>query len=231
MRRIFNRWFLTFWVVAASVAPTFGASVVVNEIMYHPPSTNLAEQWIELFNTDTQPMDLSGWKTTKGVQFVVPAGTVLPARGYLVIAADLATFAAKNPGVTNVVGGWSGSLNNSIEISDASGQVINSVDFYSDGDWAVRRLGPVQYNHQGWEWFAEHDGGGASIELINPALPNVYAQNWASNRDTRSTPGRANSVAITNAAPFVSAVAHAPIIPKSTDTVTITARVLDEQSS
>jgi hypothetical protein len=232
MRRYFRSYFLILWVATLIGAPTsFGAGVVINEIMYHPPSTNLAEQWFELFNPESSPVDLSGWRITKGVQFSIPTGTILPADGYLVIAADRAAFVAKNPGVTNVVGGWVGSINNSIEISDASGRVINSVTFYSDGDWAVRRLGPVQYNHQGWEWFAEHDGAGASLELVNPALPNSYAQNWESNRDSRSTPGRANSVARTNTAPFVSAVAHAPVIPKSSDTVTITARILDEETS
>jgi len=62
-------------------------------------------------------------------------------------------------------------------------------DFFSDGDWAVRRMGAVQYNHQGWDGSLRTDGGGASLELINPILPNTYAHNWASNRDTSSTPG------------------------------------------
>jgi hypothetical protein len=46
--------------------------------------------------------------------------------------------------------------------------------------------------------------------------------------NTNSTPGQANSVASSDAAPFVSGVGQWPPVPKSTDQVFITARIVDE---
>src|SRR5258708_32092479 len=45
------------------------------------------------------------------------------------------------------------------------------------------------------------------------------------------SPGRPNSIASTNAAPLVIGVAHAPVIPRPTDVVTVTARILDEHTT
>src|SRR5262249_23033596 len=63
---------------------------------------------------------------------------------YLVVAADLAAFQAKYPGVANAVGGWKGSLANSaetIELTTALGETVNSVRYASEGDWAQRERG------------------------------------------------------------------------------------------
>ena len=106
--------------------------------------------------------------------------------------------------------------------------MINTVEFYADGDWATRIMGPVEYNRKGWEWFSLADGLGASLELINPNLPNSYAHNWAANINTNSTPGAANSAASADATPFVAGVGHWPPVPKSTDQVFVTARIADE---
>ena len=200
--------------------------------MYHPPSTNLLEQWVELYNPGTNAVDLTGWQFVNGVHFSFPSNTIMAGGSYLVVAADLATFQTKFPGVANVVASWPGPIEgHTIELDDNLGQNVNSVSFYSDGDWAVRVMGAVMYNHQGWEWFALHDGYGSSLELINPQMPNSYAQNWGSNKDTNATPGRANSILQANVAPFVTEVAHNPIIPQSSESVTVSARITDEHTN
>src|SRR5207237_6656238 len=80
-----------------------GAGVVINEIMYHPSSENLLESFVEIYNTDAAATNLSGCQLTKGLEFVFPTNTVLGAGGYLVIAADRATFTNKYPGVINLL--------------------------------------------------------------------------------------------------------------------------------
>ncbi len=167
-----------------------------------------------------------------------PTNTVLPAGGYLVVAADGPTFTRKHPGVDNFIGGWTGTLGHALELSDSAGLVISSIEFYDEGDWAVRVLGagavlgaPDRYGGLGWEWSAPHGGAGASLELINPSLPSSYAQNWGPNKDTNSTPGRANSIGTNNVAPFIAQVAHSPPIPLPSDPVTITARIVDEHTT
>src|SRR6266496_2608771 len=52
--------------------PAQGQMVVINEIMYHPPTTNLLEEWFEIYNPGTNAVDLSGWQVTKGIQFTFP---------------------------------------------------------------------------------------------------------------------------------------------------------------
>ncbi|MEJ2704561.1 MAG: CotH kinase family protein, partial [Sedimentisphaerales bacterium] len=92
-------------------------------------------------------------------------------------------------------------------------------------------LGPVDHGHRGWSWIALHDGRGKSLELMNPALPNEYGQNWtASNRDG-GTPGARNSMAYDDIAPLIVDVMHLPIIPKAGDPVVVSARIIDEQPS
>jgi hypothetical protein len=210
-------------------------AVIISEIMYHPyhasnAPENTGLEYIELYNKGSEPVNLAGWRFTNGVEFIFPDIT-LDAGKYLVVAADVNAFKAKYPGDANVVGGWNGHLRNSgeaIELIDDAGVVIDEIHYADEGDWAVRELGPVDYYHRGWVWSDEHDGGGRSLELINPALSNEYGQNWAASDVNDGTPGRVNSVADNDIASLILDVEHFPIIPGPNDQVTVTARIIDE---
>ncbi|MCX5638203.1 MAG: lamin tail domain-containing protein, partial [Planctomycetota bacterium] len=213
-------------------------AVIINEIMYHPyhalnTPENMGQEYIELYNKGNAPVNLSGWRFSDGVEFVFPNVT-LNNGNYLVVAADVNAFKAKYPGVTNVVGGWQGRLSNSgenIVLSDNLGMVIDRVHYADEGDWAVRELGPVDHSHRGWQWSDQTDGGGRSLGLINPNMPNEYGQNWTASSVSDGTPGRVNSVVNNNIAPLILDVEHFPIIPGPNDQVTVTARVIDEQAT
>ena len=82
--------------------------------------------------------------------------------------------------------------------------------------------------HYGWQWYSAADGGGKSLELINAAMSNNNGQNWAASTIAGGTPGAANSVAAADIAPLISDVTHFPIIPRSTDPVYVTAKIVDE---
>jgi CotH kinase protein/Lamin Tail Domain len=212
------------------------ATVVINEIMYHPyhpvpGAEDVRQEYVELFNRGVKAVNLSGWRLSSGVHFVFPDVT-LGAGEYLVVAADVATFRAKYPSVDNVVGNWEGKLSDSsetIEMVDDSGVQIDRVRYADEGDWAVRELGPVDHGHRGWVWSAGHDGGGKSLELMNPALPNEYGQNWMASNRNDGTPGTTNSMADNDIPPMVVDVTHRPIIPHAGDPVTVSARIIDEQ--
>src|SRR6185369_13520315 len=215
---------------ATCLAATGQAAVVINEIMYHPASEKITEEYVELYNSAATNVNLAGWKFSKGVQFTFTNATVR-SNGYLVVAANVAAFTNKYPGVTNVVGGWTGRLSNSrnsLNLDDAAGNNIDSVDYADEGDWAIRQRTPSDQGHRGWTWFAEHDGFSKSAELINPNLPNNHGQNWLPSLVTNGTPGAANSVAQTNIAPMILDVQHLPSIPRSIDNVLISVRLLDE---
>ncbi len=211
------------------------AQVIITEIMYHAyhgqgAPENKSLEYIELFNAASAAVNLSGWRFSNGVDFTFP-DVALAAGAYLVVAADVNEFAPLYPGVTNVVGGWTGFLSNSgerIELADNGGTVIDWVQYADEGDWAVRELGPADHGHRGWTWSDLHDGGGHSLELINPAMSNEYGQNWTASAAEGGSPGRSNSTGSADIAPLVLEVEHFPIIPGPNDVITVSARVLDE---
>lgn len=217
-------------VACAVLATRLQAQVLINEIMYHPASGNPAEEFIELYNPGPAGFDLTGWHFTKGITYTFPQAT-LAAGGYLVVAANPAVFQTKYPGVTAVFGPWQGTLSNNgeeISLANAAGAKSDSVRYATQGDWAVRKKGPLDYGHRGWIWFAEHDGGGPSLERINPALPNE-GQNWGSSKTVNGTPGARNSIARDHTAPLILKAVHSPIIPTPSDLVTVAARIVDDQ--
>jgi hypothetical protein len=225
----------------------FANKIVLNEIMFHPSTENTNHEWLELHNTDSAPVNLTGWQFTKGINFTFPNVTI-PAGGYLVVAANVEAFQAKHPTVPNVVGGWIGRLSNSdeeIELETVTGEEVDLVHYASEGDWAIRQRGPQDVANannllnRGWKWFSAADGltlntatglieGGRSLELRNPALPNEHGQNWFPSTQTNGTPGAINTQLTNNIPPMILNVAHFPIVPTSADTVTVTARILDE---
>ena len=215
--RITPGFVLTALLSLAATPAALAANVVINEIMYFPASGNLHESYIELYNTDTVAADLSGWAFTKGLHFSFPANTLLAPGAYLVVAADASAFVAKYPGITNFLAGWVPPMGTQVILADGAGKVVSEVHYSNDGDWAVRYLSAPMYAHQGWEWSAPYDGAGASLELINSGLPNSYALNWGPSAVSNGTPGRANSIAQTNIAPFITSVTHSPVVPHPTD--------------
>ena len=152
----------------------------------------------------------------------------------MVVASDLASFQAKYPTVTNVVGGWEGQLSNrseKIKLEDDTGYDVSELTYADEGAWAERVRGPLLFNHEGWEWDSSHDGGGSSLELRQTALSNAFGQNWGASETLQGTPGEANSISTTNAAPLILDPSHSPAIPSSTDTVTVSATIINEVDS
>jgi hypothetical protein len=212
------------------------ADIVISEIMYHPQSENPAEEYVELYNPSAAPVDVSGWKFSSGVQFTFPGATSITAGGYLVVTANPAVFHAKYPAVTNYVAatGWTGKLSNSsnhLQLDDAVGTKRDEVSYTDDGDWAVRERDDADFGHRGWRWRSQADGYGKSLELINVLFDNSLGQNWAASIAAEGTPGAANSVAAADIAPVILDAAHFPLVPKSTDSVALTCRVVDDQAA
>ncbi|MBN8459214.1 MAG: lamin tail domain-containing protein [Verrucomicrobia bacterium] len=224
---------------------------MINEIGYHPASENTGEEFIELFNPDAIAVDAGGWKFTSGVDFTIPSGTLIPAGGYLVVAADAEEFLAVHPEVTSFVAGWTGILSNSsnrIRLADALGNVVDDVRYADDGDWGIRRKDWwSSYGHKGLAWDSAADGKNdpppysnapadvlgknRSLELINPDFDNSTGQNWATSVSAGGTPGSANSVSAADIAPVILDASHFPAVPKSTEPVSVTATILDDHGA
>jgi hypothetical protein len=231
----------------AAAPPARGQAIVLNEIMYHPSSQSVREEFVELFNRSATNVNLTGWRLAGGIDFSFPSNTVMTPGRYLVVAADLAAFTSKYFGNTNAIGSWltftvtnvngrsftnfSPMLSNTrdtIRLEDASGTHIDEVTYGEEGDWAVRRRGPSTSGHRGWIWYAEHDGLGKSLELINPNMPNDNGQNWAPSLNVNGTPGFPNTTRAANIAPLILEARHLPTLPRSSDPISVIARVMDE---
>ena len=69
---------------------TIGETVVINEILANSGS---APDWIELYNRTQGPVDISDWflsdDGTNLAKYRIPAGTILPADGYVTFYEDL----------------------------------------------------------------------------------------------------------------------------------------------
>jgi CotH kinase protein/Lamin Tail Domain len=143
---------------------SFG-TVVINEIMYHPDSDIYDASWeyIELHNTSDLAVDLGGYFFISGITYTFPTETILPASGYLVVAAD-ADEVRNRYSISNVVGNFSGRLSDGgerITLLSATGEFIDSVR-YNDGD----------------SWPVAPDGQGSSLECLNPLEDNDTPANW-----------------------------------------------------
>jgi lamin tail-like protein/CotH protein/Big-like domain-containing protein len=204
-------------------------NIVINEIMFNPSPVSTTTEYIELFNRGAGAVNLTGWRFSRGVSFTFPAVT-LGAGNYLVVAADVAAFNAKYPGVANVIGGWQNLLSNSgeeIELEDANGNNVDSVEYSDEGDWALRVRNGT--SGTGWAWVAEADGSGKSLELRNPAMPGNNGQNWSPSAGANGSPGVRNSNNTNNIPPLILNVNHSPPVPRSIDDIYITAEAADEQ--
>ena len=84
------------------------AEIVINEIAYHPITDSSAEEYIELYNTGPDVVDLSGWQFTDGISYVIPPGTTLKKDAYLVVAKDPTALAVLFPSMPNALGPYSG---------------------------------------------------------------------------------------------------------------------------
>jgi hypothetical protein len=88
------------------------SSIVFNEIHYHPASNDSSLEFIELHNQLAVDTDISNWRLDGDVRFNFPEGTLIPARGYLVIAKNPAALRSAT-GHNEALGPYDGFLANS----------------------------------------------------------------------------------------------------------------------
>jgi len=159
-----------------------GVSVRITELMYHPPGGD-AYEFIELTNTGSTPVDLSGFQFD-GVnfRFATPFPPLAPgARLVLVNNAQPSSFAARYPEVA-VAGYFGASLSNGgerIALLDREGRVVDAVTYGDDGAWSRAA-----------------DGEGASLELASLTGDPDAPATWQPSARPGGTPGAANGAPV-----------------------------------
>lgn len=167
--------------------------VIINEIHYHPANDDDRLQYIELHNTGSAAIDLTGWKL-RGAKYAFPEKASVPAGGYLVVTRDLRAFQAVHGTALPAIGDLGGKIKRGgekLELVDAKDQVIEGLKFSDEAPWP---LGPDGYAH--------------SLERICANAPALDPSNWApSKRGARKgregSPGRANDNASAHPLPVI----------------------------
>jgi len=199
-----------------------GAEIVVNEIMYNNPGTDV--EFVEIVNSGDVAIDVTGWYMLDD-DLTHPRcylhGVMDPGE-YLVIAGDLTFFQLIYPDVTNLnpndfdpggAGFGLGNTSDTVQIFDPSGTLMDWVTYY-DGD----------------DWPSSPDGEGPSLELINPNFDNTLPTSWDPSIPLGGTPGVINSTYQENQIPICRAGGRDIDLPTSGDSVNIFVEAWDNEA-
>jgi hypothetical protein len=167
-------------------AGTSLANIIINEINYRSSEEFDPEDWVELYNPHSDPIDISGWqfKDTDDIhQFIIPDNTIIPPDNYMVLCRDVFKFCKAFPGINNYRGDFNFDLNRNGELIclfNTENLIIDSLTYGNDAPWPVAP-----------------DGNGPTLSLRSVYLDNSVAQHWGSSSGY-GTPGAANELCISN---------------------------------
>ncbi len=190
------------------------SAITINEINYRSVNEGENIDFVELYNSSSSTVNLSGWTLTDGIGFKFPNGSSISAGGYVVVAANPSACQSVFS-ISNVYGPFTGGLSSDgddVELRDANFNIVDEVDYLSWQEWpSVRFL----------------NGGlsPASIQKINYNILSKYAGGWAG---AAPTPNAANSAVLinnANAIPALQSVSKKPNTPVSNQPVIIKAKL------
>jgi hypothetical protein len=107
-------------------------SMVINEIAWDGTKASRADEWIELHNTTSRPIELSGWFLTDGNDLRVALSGTVPPGGYLLMERDDDEVVSDH--LADMI--YSGSLRDDGEVLwlfDAEGTLVDSANTVRDG--------------------------------------------------------------------------------------------------
>lgn len=220
------------------------AQVILSEIHYHPveePSfyadgtpvlqlTNDVHEFVELQNTGSSAVDLTGWRLAGGISYTFPSNTTLAAGAFCVIAKDPARLATVySLATSSVLGAYSGHLKNgsdTVRLRDSAGSTVDSVTYDSMFPWAGsadafgaqdRFTGLTSSNYQ---------YKGRSLQRVSTTWPSSDPANWLASPLSGPTPGAAQAVTRTVPKPVVVAqsavqTGDGAVIVRSNNAVTV----------
>jgi hypothetical protein len=175
--------------------------------MYHPvleEDYQDQHEFIELHNRAYFALDLSGWKLAGDVTYTFPAGSTIPAYGFVVVAKNRAALAAVGSyglQAQNLQGDYAGQLDNSgglVALLDGAGAMVDVVQYDDRFPWPVAAdaLGA------GENWLPpvllpleNHRYRGVSLARVSYDLPSSEVSNWVPSPVDGATPGQPNPIA------------------------------------
>ena len=162
------------------------ATLAVTEVHYAPlapPAPPFAAddfEFIELQNTGSAPLDLAGFRFSKGVTWNFADGPVLPPGGYLVVSKNAAALATRYDltGVT-IAAPFVGNLSNAAEFIATQGKIGEVIQ---------------DFRYQG-TWYPEIGAQGYSLVIRDPLGPKSnwgIKEGWRPSSAVGGSPGKAD---------------------------------------
>lgn len=170
---------------AGSLPEDATTRVVINELMVDPtPLIGLPDhEWIELLNTGSSVVDLSGWRLVVGTVSRQLPNVFIDPGGYIILCTAVASTQLEQWGKTAVFSLPAlRNTGNRITLLDKEGNPADEVDYvdswYNDnvkknGGWTLERIDPYRKCGQEANWTASRDVRGGTPGMIN----SVFADN------------------------------------------------------
>ncbi len=173
-------------------APVQTSGVVINEVMYHPISGAEDDQYVELYNPGETAVNVSGWRLEDGIGFTLPQGTLLAPNGYLVVGKSASRLRSNYPDLNpdQVLGDFTGRLSGGGErIALSMPDLIISTNRAGATTTNVIHIVVDEVTYRdGGRWGQWSDGGGSSLERIDPRADGRLPSNWTDSDESRKAP-------------------------------------------
>lgn len=162
----------------APTNPAGPSELIISEIHYHPAANRESGDWLELHNPGTTAVNLNGWIFRDDEEqhaFPLPNRLLQPGAS-LVLVEDDSKFRLFHAATVPVAGNFLFGLNN-------SGDTLRL--FRPDGTVALT----ITYDDLA-PWPTAADGGGSTLQLINPQSDPALPASWKASTELGGTPGR-----------------------------------------
>jgi CotH protein/lamin tail-like protein/chitobiase/beta-hexosaminidase-like protein/parallel beta helix pectate lyase-like protein/type IX secretion system substrate protein len=154
--------------------------MIINEIHYNPENGENYE-FIELYNTGSKSIDLSGYKISEAINFIFPIGSSIKSNEFIILAKDNKLYDNLDVQVFS----WG---DQSLPNTWANVTVLNNLG---------KEIDFVSYSNK-FDWPTVADGGGNSLELRNPSEENLVTKHWKASSSSGGSPGKANKLVLSN---------------------------------
>jgi hypothetical protein len=199
------------------------AAVVIRSVEYSPSNGNQAEEYIEIANTNTYAVDISGWKLGGAIKHTFQGGVVIPINGRVFVSPNVKAFRARASGPRGglglfVQGNYEGQLSargESVYLTNKLGRAVSSLTYTGTPSLAQQylRITEVMYHAapatapfllDDFDYIELKNIGPVAVPLVGVHFTNgVEFTFTASSAVTSLNPGQ-RIVLVKNTAAFVS---------------------------
>ncbi len=180
----------------STISSSAGDDIIITEILYDAPTSDVTEEWFELFNPTDFDVNLTGWIVEDNYELFILSG-IIPSKGYFVVARNSTAFNLLY-GFEPDLDGSPLALSNSGDILTLYNNVSAEVDFvawenYVSGwsvsaiDTTIRRINVVDTD-TGVDWENSgslgNPGDGLYDEILSdvtPPLVNIMSPETGAN--------------------------------------------------